>query len=183
MDVRENRIHFYGAPIYVRKEIVRSEHVVDDLRRAGGIFVEELGRGSRRSAGQPPWVSPAVREEAKQGPVQKIDATCPLVTRTPGSVRFAKQGHTIVLEDRDHDEVTGTLGEAPGSTILVSDVADVDSLQSKTQNECYLTQTTLSLDETKEIVTRSKTVPSIQGPEDAGLVATQPRTGNSQSKQ
>ncbi|MGH9693418.1 MAG: 4-hydroxy-3-methylbut-2-enyl diphosphate reductase, partial [Bryobacteraceae bacterium] len=113
-------------------------------------------------------VSPAVREEAKGRRLQVIDATCPLVTKVHlEAVRFAKQGHTIVLiGHRDHDEVTGTLGEAPESTVLVSDVDDVDRLAIKDpERVVYLTQTTLSLDETKEIVTRLKErFPRIMGP-------------------
>ena len=113
-------------------------------------------------------VSPAVREEAVSRKVQFIDATCPLVTKVHlEAVRFAKKGYTIVLiGHKDHDEVIGTLGEAPESTVLVSNVQDVDQLRLKDpERVSYITQTTLSLDETKEIVDRLKQCfPKIQGP-------------------
>jgi 4-hydroxy-3-methylbut-2-enyl diphosphate reductase len=170
IDVVKIALDLYGAPIYVRKEIVHNRHVVDELRRAGAIFVEELHEvpEGARVIFSAHGVSPAVREEAKQRNLQVIDATCPLVTKVHlEAVRFAKQGHTIVLiGHRDHDEVTGTLGEAPQNTILVSDVEDVDRLTIKDpERVVYLTQTTLSLDETKEIVTRLKErFPKIMGP-------------------
>src|SRR3954462_9462825 len=170
IDVVRIALDLYGAPIYVRKEIVHNRHVVDELRRAGAIFVEELTEvpEGARVIFSAHGVSPAVREEAKQRKLQVIDATCPLVTKVHlEAVRFAKQGHTIVLiGHRDHDEVTGTLGEAPENTILVSDVEDVDRLTIKDpERVVYLTQTTLSLDETKEIVTRlMERFPKIIGP-------------------
>jgi 4-hydroxy-3-methylbut-2-enyl diphosphate reductase len=113
-------------------------------------------------------VSPAVREEAKQRKLRVIDATCPLVTKVHlEAVKFARQDHTIILIGHSgHDEVIGTLGEAPESTILVSTVEDVDRLEVKNPDKmAYLTQTTLSLDETKDIVERLKQrFPAIQGP-------------------
>lgn len=170
IDVVRIALDLYGAPIYVRKEIVHNRHVVDELRRAGAIFVEELSEvpEGARVIFSAHGVSPAVRAEAKERQLQVIDATCPLVTKVHlEAVRFAKQGYTIVLiGHRDHDEVTGTLGEAPDSTILVSDVADVDRLEIKDpERVVYLTQTTLSLDETKDIVTRlMDRFPKIAGP-------------------
>ncbi len=159
IDVVKIALDLYGGPIYVRKEIVHNRHVVDELRRAGAIFVEELHEvpEGARVIFSAHGVSPAVRAEAKERRLQVIDATCPLVTKVHlEAVRFAKQGYTIILiGHRDHDEVIGTLGEAPGNTILVSDVADVDRLDIKDPDHVvYLTQTTLSLDETKEIVSR-----------------------------
>ena len=170
IDVVKIAIDLYGAPIYVRKEIVHNRHVVDELRQAGAVFVEELSEvpEGARVIFSAHGVSPAVRSEAKQRHLQVIDATCPLVTKVHlEAVRFAKQGYTIVLiGHRDHDEVIGTLGEAPESTILVSDVGDVDRLQIKDpERVVYLTQTTLSLDETSEIVTRLlERFPKIAGP-------------------
>ncbi len=170
IDVVKIALDLYGAPIYVRKEIVHNRHVVDELRQAGAIFVEELAEvpEGARVIFSAHGVSPAVRSEAKQRNLQVIDATCPLVTKVHlEAVRFAKQGYTIILiGHRDHDEVTGTLGEAPESTILVSDVADVDRLQIKDpERMVYLTQTTLSLDETSDIVTRLRErFPKIAGP-------------------
>src|SRR5690242_16929636 len=133
IDVVKIAIDLYGAPIYVRKEIVHNRHVVEELRQAGAIFVEELGEvpEGARVIFSAHGVSPAVRREAVERRLQVIDATCPLVTKVHlEAVRFAKQGYTIVLiGHRDHDEVIGTLGEAPGEMVLVSDVEDVDRLE------------------------------------------------------
>jgi len=170
IDVVRIALDLYGAPIYVRKEIVHNRHVVDELRRAGAIFVEELSEvpEGARVIFSAHGVSPAVRSQAKERRLQVIDATCPLVTKVHlEAVRFAKQGYTIILiGHRDHDEVIGTLGEAPENTILVSDVADVDKLQIKDPDRIvYLTQTTLSLDETSDIVQRLLArFPRIVGP-------------------
>ena len=170
IDVVKIALDLYGAPIYVRKEIVHNRHVVDELRQAGAIFVEELVEVPKgaRVIFSAHGVSPAVRTEAKERRLQVIDATCPLVTKVHlEAVKFAKQGHTIILiGHRDHDEVIGTLGEAPESTILVSDVEDVNRLEIKNpERMVYLTQTTLSLDETLEIVKRLRErFPKIAGP-------------------
>ena len=170
IDVVKIALDLYGGPIYVRKEIVHNRHVVDELRQAGAIFVEELSEvpEGARVIFSAHGVSPAVRTEAKERRLQVIDATCPLVTKVHlEAVRFAKQGYTIILiGHRDHDEVIGTLGEAPNNTILVSDVNDVNRLNIKDpEHVVYLTQTTLSLDETKEIVTRLlERFPKIIGP-------------------
>ena len=170
IDVVRIAVDLYGAPIYVRKEIVHNRHVVDELRRAGAIFVEELSEvpEGARVIFSAHGVSPAVRVEAKERRLQVIDATCPLVTKVHlEAVRFAKQGYTIILiGHRDHDEVIGTLGEAPGNTVLVSDVEDVNRLEiADPERVVYLTQTTLSLDETKDIVQRLlERFPKIIGP-------------------
>jgi 4-hydroxy-3-methylbut-2-enyl diphosphate reductase len=170
IDVVKIALDLYGAPIYVRKEIVHNRHVVDELRTAGAIFVEELSEvpADARVIFSAHGVSPAVRTEAKERQLQVIDATCPLVTKVHlEAVRYAKQGYTIILiGHRDHDEVIGTLGEAPKSTILVSDVDDVDRLQIQDPEKVvYLTQTTLSLDETSDIVKRLRErFPKIIGP-------------------
>jgi 4-hydroxy-3-methylbut-2-en-1-yl diphosphate reductase len=170
IDVVKIVLNLYGAPVYVRKEIVHNRHVVDELRRAGAIFVEELSEvpEGARVIFSAHGVSPAVREEAKQRNLQVIDATCPLVTKVHlEAVKFARQDYTIILIGHSgHDEVIGTLGEAPESTMLVSSVADVDRLQVKDPSKIsYLTQTTLSLDETKDIVARlQQRFPAIKGP-------------------
>src|ERR1700740_3311634 len=170
IDVVKIVLNLYGAPIYVRKEIVHNRHVVDELRQAGAVFVEELAEvpEGARVIFSAHGVSPAVREEARQRKLQVIDATCPLVTKVHlEAVRFARQGYTIVLIGHaGHDEVIGTLGEAPESTILVSSVEDVDKLQVKDpERMASLPQTTLSLDETKDIVERLKErFPTIKGP-------------------
>jgi 4-hydroxy-3-methylbut-2-enyl diphosphate reductase len=170
IDVVKIALDLYGAPIYVRKEIVHNRHVVDELRQAGAIFVEELEEvpSGARVIFSAHGVSPAVRGQAKERNLQVIDATCPLVTKVHlEAVQFSKKGYTIVLiGHKDHDEVIGTLGEAPESTILVSSEEDVDRLQVKDpERVSYITQTTLSLEETKDIVARLKErFPSIQGP-------------------
>ena len=170
IDVVKIVLNLYGAPVYVRKEIVHNRHVVDELRRAGAIFVEELSEvpEGARVIFSAHGVSPAVREEAKERNLQVIDATCPLVTKVHlEAVRFARQDYTIILIGHaGHDEVIGTLGEAPACTFLVSTPADVDRLNPPDPGRiAYLTQTTLSLDETRDIVARLKErFPEIQGP-------------------
>src|SRR6266852_4618939 len=119
--------------IDVVKEIVHNKHVVDELRQAGAIFVEELQEVpmGARAIFSAHGVSPEVRREAKVRQLQVIDATCPLVTKVHlEAVKFARSGYTIILiGHKDHDEVIGTLGEAPGRTFLVSTITDVDALR------------------------------------------------------
>jgi 4-hydroxy-3-methylbut-2-enyl diphosphate reductase len=170
IDVVKIALGLYGAPIYVRKEIVHNRHVVDELRAMGAIFVEELDEVPVRSRVifSAHGVSQEVRRQARERQAYVIDATCPLVTKVHlEAVKFARQGYTIVLiGHKDHDEVIGTLGEAPEATVLVSTVDDVDRLRVKDpERVCYLTQTTLSLDETRDIVARLKEkFPAIIGP-------------------
>ena len=170
IDVVKIALDLYGAPIYVRKEIVHNRHVVEELRQEGALFVEELSEvpSGARVIFSAHGVAPSVFADAKQRNLQVIDATCPLVTKVHLEARqFSKKGYTIVLiGHKDHDEVIGTLGEAPESTFLVSTEEDVDRLQVKDpQRVSYITQTTLSLEETKDIVARLKErFPAIQGP-------------------
>jgi len=170
IDVVKIALDLYGAPIYVRKEIVHNRHVVDELRAAGAIFVDELSEAptGARVIFSAHGVAPVVRQEAKQRQLDVIDATCPLVTKVHlEAIKFAKQGYTIILiGHRDHDEVIGTLGEAPASSVLVETVQDVERLQvDDPEKTCFLTQTTLSLDETKEIVEAlRKKFPGIKSP-------------------
>jgi 4-hydroxy-3-methylbut-2-enyl diphosphate reductase len=170
IDVVKIALDAYGAPIYVRKEIVHNKHVVDELRAAGAIFVEELSEvpEGARVIFSAHGVSPAVRTDAAQRRLHVIDATCPLVTKVHlEAVKFARQGYTIILiGHKDHDEVIGTLGEAPESTILVETEEDVDRLQVPNPDRvAFITQTTLSLDETKGIVARLKErFPNVHGP-------------------
>jgi 4-hydroxy-3-methylbut-2-enyl diphosphate reductase len=170
IDVVKIALELYGPPVYVRKEIVHNKHVVDELRAAGAIFVDELSEAPEgaRAVFSAHGVAPSVRAEARERRLEIIDATCPLVTKVHlEAVRFARFGHTIVLiGHKDHDEVIGTLGEAPEHTVLVSSVEDVDALDLPAHARVsYLTQTTLSLDETREIVARLKQrYPLIEGP-------------------
>jgi 4-hydroxy-3-methylbut-2-enyl diphosphate reductase len=170
IDVVKIALDLYGPPVYVRKEIVHNKHVVDELRSAGAVFVEELdqvpvgGRAIFSAHG----VAPSVRRQAKERNLHVIDATCPLVTKVHlEAVKFARDGSSIVLiGHKDHDEVIGTLGEVPDQSYLVETVADVDKLALADPTRVrYLTQTTLSLDETREIIARLKErFPHIQGP-------------------
>src|SRR5687767_2996698 len=159
IDVVKIALSLYGAPIYVRKEIVHNRHVVDELRRAGAVFVEELDEVPQgaRVIFSAHGVSPTVRREAEARSLNVIDATCPLVTKVHlEAIKFARQGFTIVLiGHKDHDEVAGTLGEAPNASVLVQTADEVDTLDvPDPERVCFLTQTTLSLDETRGIVER-----------------------------
>src|SRR5919198_80275 len=159
IDVVKIALELYGPPVYVRKEIVHNKHVVDELREAGAIFVEEIEEvpSGARAIFSAHGVSPSVRVEAKQRRLEVIDATCPLVTKVHlEAVRFARDGYSIVLiGHKDHDEVIGTLGEVPHCSYLVETVDDVDRLELPDPTRVrFLTQTTLSLDETREIVAR-----------------------------
>lgn len=170
IDVVKIALSAYGAPIYVRKEIVHNRHVVEELRAAGAVFVEELSEVpvGERAIFSAHGVSPAVRQQAKDRQLKVIDATCPLVTKVHlEAVKFARQKYTIVLiGHKDHDEVIGTLGEAPEETVLVSTVEDVDGLEIEDpERVAFITQTTLSLDETEDIVARLRErYPKIKGP-------------------
>jgi 4-hydroxy-3-methylbut-2-en-1-yl diphosphate reductase len=170
IDVVKIALNLYGAPIYVRKEIVHNRHVVDELRGLGAIFIEELDEvpTGARVIFSAHGVAPSVRSDARNRNLKVIDATCPLVTKVHlEAVKFARKDYTIILiGHKDHDEVIGTLGEAPESTILVSSPEDVDRLTIKDPERIsFITQTTLSLDETSEIVQRLKErFPKIQGP-------------------
>jgi 4-hydroxy-3-methylbut-2-en-1-yl diphosphate reductase len=149
---------------------VHNKHVVDELREAGAIFVEEIDEvpPGARAIFSAHGVAPEVRREAARRNLEVIDATCPLVTKVHlEAVRFAREGSSIVLIGHQyHDEVIGTLGEVPDRTYLVETVEDVDSLTLPDPTRVrYLTQTTLSLDETRDIVVRLKErFPLIQGP-------------------
>ena len=152
----ERALVLWGAPIYVKHEIVHNRYVVDGLKAKGAIFIEEIGDVpvGARLIYSAHGVSPAVREQAKQRQLIEIDATCGLVTRVHSAVkRFAGMGYKIVLiGHRNHVEVIGTAGEAPDVTTIVESAEDVLGLN-YTQEEklFYITQTTLSLDDVKAI--------------------------------
>jgi 4-hydroxy-3-methylbut-2-enyl diphosphate reductase len=170
IDVVKIALDLYGPPVYVRKEIVHNKHVVDELREAGAIFVEELDEvpEGARAIFSAHGVAPSVRKQAKQRRLDVIDATCPLVTKVHlEAVRFARDGYSIVLiGHKDHDEVIGTLGEVPDRSYLVETLDDVDRLELPDATRVrYLTQTTLSLDETRDLISRLKErFPHLQGP-------------------
>jgi 4-hydroxy-3-methylbut-2-enyl diphosphate reductase len=170
IDVVQIALETFGAPIYVRREIVHNRFVVNDLAAKGAIFVhdiDEVPEGARVIYSAH-GVSPAVREISRQRKLKVIDATCPLVTKVHvEAVKFARQGYSLVLiGHRDHDEIEGTLGEAPEETQVVSTVEEVAELEvPNPERVAYLTQTTLSLDEARDIIhaLRAK-FPKIVGP-------------------
>jgi 4-hydroxy-3-methylbut-2-en-1-yl diphosphate reductase len=157
IDVVKIALETFGAPIYVRREIVHNRYVVNELAEKGAIFVHEIDDvpDGQRVIYSAHGVSPAVRDRSKERNLRVIDATCPLVTKVHfEAVKFAKQGYSLVLiGHRDHDEIEGTLGEAPNVTQVVSSVDEVATLEVPDPNRvAYLTQTTLSLDEARDII-------------------------------
>ena len=166
----ERALELYGPPVYVRKEIVHNKHVVEQLRERGAVFVEEEtevpeGETVVFSAH---GVSPAVHANAETRRLTTIDATCPLVTKVHVEAKkFAAEGYTIVLIGHEgHEEVEGTMGEAPDHFVLVETEEDVDNLELEDPDRvAYLTQTTLSVDETDRIIRRLRErFPNITGP-------------------
>jgi 4-hydroxy-3-methylbut-2-enyl diphosphate reductase len=159
----------YGAPVYVRRQIVHNLHVVRDLEARGAIFVDEETEVPEGATVvfSAHGVAPSVHANAAARQLQTIDATCPLVTKVHVQARrYAAEGYTVVLIGHaGHEEVIGTMGEAPGSIILVESVADVDRLDLGTAKVAYVTQTTLSVDETAEIITAlRRRFPAIHAP-------------------
>jgi 4-hydroxy-3-methylbut-2-enyl diphosphate reductase len=160
----------FGAPVYVYHEIVHNKYVVEEFRAKGAIFVDDLaevpeGAHLLYSAH---GVSPRIREVSRQRNLVAIDATCPLVTKVHlEAIRFAQKGYSIVLIGHDgHDEVIGTMGEAPEAIVLVETTEDVDRLVVRDPARlAYLTQTTLSVDDANRIIERLKArFPAIEGP-------------------
>lgn len=170
IDVVERALRQYGAPVYVRRQIVHNAHVVAELEARGAVFVEELDAvpGGATVVFSAHGVSPAVRAEADRRGLTVIDATCPLVTKVHLEARrFAADGDTVILVGHaGHDEVEGTMGEAPGRMVLVQDVADIAALDIEDPSRVsYLTQTTLAADETAALVDALRTrFPAIRGP-------------------
>jgi 4-hydroxy-3-methylbut-2-en-1-yl diphosphate reductase len=167
----EHALDLYGAPVYVRKEIVHNKHVVEQLRERGAIFVDELDDSIPEGAVtvfSAHGVAPSVHEDAERRQLSTIDATCPLVTKVHReAVKFAAEGYTIVLIGHSgHEEVEGTMGEVPDSIVLVESEEDVDNLVvDDPQRLAYISQTTLSVDETRTIINRLRErFPSIVGP-------------------
>jgi 4-hydroxy-3-methylbut-2-enyl diphosphate reductase len=170
VDIVELALEAYGAPVYVHHEIVHNTYVVEQLRRRGAIFVEAISEVPSGAVlvFSAHGVPPTVREEAKSRNLRVIDATCPLVTKVHlEALKFAREKRTIILiGHRDHQEIVGTSGEAPDRTLVVDSVAEVDALQVEDPNKlAFLTQTTLSLYDTQEIVARLRQrFPNILGP-------------------
>ncbi|QNE89281.1 4-hydroxy-3-methylbut-2-enyl diphosphate reductase [Corynebacterium incognita] len=167
----EQALEKYGAPIYVRKEIVHNRYVVESLAKRGVIFVEEASEAPEGAhlVFSAHGISPAVRREAEGRKQLTLDATCPLVTKVHKEVqRFARDGYHILLVGHEgHEEVEGTAGEAPEITHLVDGFAGVEALPDWLQNEklVWLSQTTLSVDETVEVVNKLRErFPHLQNP-------------------
>ena len=166
----ERALELYGAPVYVRREIVHNKHVVEQLRSQGAVFVEsetEVPEGAT-VVFSAHGVAPSVHANAHRRALQTIDATCPLVTKVHVEARkFAADGYTIVLIGHaGHEEVEGTTGEAPGQIVLIETAQDVDRLVVRDPNRvAYISQTTLSVDETRAIIERLRErFPAIIGP-------------------
>ncbi len=167
----ERALDLHGAPVYVRKEIVHNKHVVETLRARGAIFVDELTDEIPEGAitvFSAHGVSPAVHADASRRQLQTIDATCPLVTKVHReAIKFAADGYKIILIGHaGHEEVEGTMGEAPDAMILVETEEDVDRLEVDDPDKlAYISQTTLSVDETRQIIARLRErFPNITGP-------------------
>jgi 4-hydroxy-3-methylbut-2-en-1-yl diphosphate reductase len=157
VDTVERALELYGAPVYVRKQIVHNIHVVRELEERGAIFVdteEEVPEGSTLVFSAH-GVAPSVHENSARRSLKTIDATCPLVTKVHAQAkRYAAEGYTIVLIGHaGHEEVEGTMGEAPESILLVQSVAEAEALDVPPDAKlAYITQTTLSVDETGEVI-------------------------------
>jgi 4-hydroxy-3-methylbut-2-en-1-yl diphosphate reductase len=166
----ERSLELYGAPVYVRKEIVHNKHVVDQLRARGAVFVEtetEVPEGAT-VVFSAHGVAPGVHANAQERALRTIDATCPLVTKVHVEAKkFAAEGYTIVLIGHaGHEEVEGTMGEAPERIVLIESEDDVATLEVPDPSKvAYISQTTLSVDETRAIITRLRErFPAIVGP-------------------
>jgi 4-hydroxy-3-methylbut-2-enyl diphosphate reductase len=167
----ERALELYGPPVYVRKEIVHNKHVVAQLRERGAVFVDELDDAVPEGAMtvfSAHGVSPAVHTDAERRGLRTIDATCPLVTKVHReALKFAADGYTIVLIGHaGHEEVEGTMGEAPDRIVLVETEDDVDRLEVEDpERVAYVSQTTLSVDETGAVIARLRErFPAITGP-------------------
>jgi len=170
IDIVRIALEAFGPPIYVRKEIVHNRYVVEELQGKGAVFVdsvEEVPEGERVIYSAH-GVSPEVREASERRRLRVIDATCPLVTKVHvEAVRFAKDTYSIILiGHRDHDEVIGTMGEAPAVTQVISSPEEVEQLTvPDPERVAYTTQTTLSLEETKDVIAAlRRKFPNIHGP-------------------
>ena len=170
IDIVEVALSVCPPPVYVRREIVHNRLVVETLRQKGAIFVDELDEvpDDATVIFSAHGISPAVREEGRRRGLRVIDATCPLVTKVHlEAVRYAREGYSIILiGHEDHDEVIGTLGEAPERIVVVDSVAEVERLRLPDPDKvAYLTQTTLSMDDTREVIEAlRRKFPKIVGP-------------------
>ncbi|HEU5193404.1 MAG TPA: 4-hydroxy-3-methylbut-2-enyl diphosphate reductase, partial [Methylomirabilota bacterium] len=170
IDIVELALTVWPHPVYVRREIVHNRLVVETLRHKGAMFVDELDEvpDDATVIFSAHGISPAVREEARRRRLRVIDATCPLVTKVHlEAIRYAREGYSIVLiGHEDHDEVIGTLGEAPERILVVDSVEEVERLiLPDPEKVAYLTQTTLSVDDTRDVIEAlRRKFPKIVGP-------------------
>ena len=170
IDIVELALRVCPPPVYVRREIVHNRHVVEALRAKGAHFVDELDEvpDDATVIFSAHGISPAVRNEAQRRGLRVIDATCPLVTKVHlEAVRYAREGYSIILVGHaDHDEVVGTMGEAPERMFLIAHPEDVDRLDVPDPDKvAYLTQTTLSVDDTRDCIEAlRRRFPKIVGP-------------------
>jgi 4-hydroxy-3-methylbut-2-enyl diphosphate reductase len=170
IDIVELALQVCPHPVYVRKEIVHNRHVVEALRTKGAHFVDELAEvpDDATVIFSAHGISPAVREEAQRRGLRVIDATCPLVTKVHlEAIRYAREGYSIILVGHaDHDEVVGTMGEAPERMFLIAHPEDVERLDVPDPDKvAYLTQTTLSVDDTRDCIQAlRRRFPKITGP-------------------
>jgi 4-hydroxy-3-methylbut-2-en-1-yl diphosphate reductase len=170
IDIVELALSVWPHPVYVRREIVHNRLVVETLRQKGAMFVEDLDEvpDDATVIFSAHGISPAVREEARRRGLRVIDATCPLVTKVHlEAIRYAREGYSIVLiGHEDHDEVIGTLGEAPERIMVVDSVEEVERLVLPDPDKvAYLTQTTLSVDDTRDVIEAlRRKFPKIVGP-------------------
>ncbi|MDA0566452.1 4-hydroxy-3-methylbut-2-enyl diphosphate reductase [Streptomonospora sp. S1-112] len=175
VEIVERALAQRGSPVYVRKQIVHNTHVVADLESRGAVFVDELSAVPEGATVvfSAHGVSPAVRAEAADRDLRVVDATCPLVTKVHTEARrYADRGDTVVLIGHaGHEEVEGTLGEAPERTVLVETPADAAALEvPDPRRVSYLTQTTLAVDETAEVVDALRArFPDLRGPASADI--------------
>ncbi len=171
METVERALSLYGAPVYVRKQIVHNAHVVRDLEERGAVFVDDESEAPHGATLvlSAHGVAPSVYQRAAARGLHTIDATCPLVTKVHVQARrYAADGHRIVLIGHaGHEEVVGTMGEAPDATVLVQTVEEAELLELPAGTPvAYITQTTLSVDETAEIIdVLKRRFPHIRGPQ------------------
>jgi 4-hydroxy-3-methylbut-2-en-1-yl diphosphate reductase len=161
IETLEKALELYGAPVYVYHEIVHNKHVVERFKAEGAVFVDSIADVPRGNTlvFSAHGVSPAIRQEARERDLKAIDATCPLVTKVHSeAIRFARTGHTIFLVGHEgHDEIIGTMGEAPDQIRLVESVEEADALEVAPGTKvAYLSQTTLSIDDANRVIGRLK---------------------------
>ena len=171
IEIVEAALEQYGPPIYVRHEIVHNPRVVENLRAKGVRFVEQIDQVPEGAVTvfSAHGVSEKVERDAEKGGLRSLDATCPLVSKVHiEGRRYASRGYDIILIGHEnHPEVEGTVGQIPGPVLLVSDVADVDALHVRDPEKvAYITQTTLSVDDTRDVITAlRRRFPKIVGPD------------------